>query len=528
MYRIRSCRALLTRLGLLVALAWPVQGPALAQGSSGLPALGDTASEELPVGAERRLGDRIMQELRRDPDVIDDALLLEYVQGIWQPLLGAARRRGDLSEELDTHEAWEPFLVRDRTINAFALPGGYVGIHLGLISLTGSRDELAAVLAHELSHVTQRHIARMLSTNRRQSLLGVATLIAGVLVAARNPEAANAMIAGGQAAMMQGQLNFSRDMEREADRVGFGVLQTAGFAPAGMMSMFDKLQFAARLNDNQQYPYLRSHPLTSERIGEARQRLGVELIASQTDRSDERRWLHAAMQGRARALMDVRSQAQQSLAAAASAVPAAHGPEALTTAYAGTLAALRQKDATAVKAGLARCLALADQQPGALRAVRVLQVEVALEQGRAPEARQVWQQHLDDASRSSLLLGTQVALGLAAANSAEPSMLHARAEALQTWVALYPADAPAWAALGQVQERLGQNLASLRAQAETRLALGDVGGAVDRLRAGQRLARSSGRQDSIEAVVIDARLKVVEQRRRRELLEERRGEAEPR
>ena len=123
-----------------------------------LPALGDIASEDLSVGAERHLGDQIMAELRRDPDFLDDPLLLDYVQSLWQPLLAASRERGNLGADLDTAYAWEPFLVRDRAVNAFALPGGYIGVYLGMIALTGSRDELASVLAHEMSHVTQRHI----------------------------------------------------------------------------------------------------------------------------------------------------------------------------------------------------------------------------------------------------------------------------------------------------------------------------------------------------------------------------------
>jgi predicted Zn-dependent protease len=516
----------LVSLGLLAALAWPVLTP--AQGNSVLPGLGDSVSEELSVAAERRLGDRIMQELRRDPDVLDDPLLLDYVQGIWQPLLGAARRRGELSEELDAHEAWEPFLVRDRTVNAFALPGGYVGVHLGLISLTSSRDELAAVLAHELSHVTQRHIARMMASSRRQSLLGLASMIAGVLVASRNPEAASAMITGGQAGVMQGQLNFSRDMEREADRVGFGVLSTAGYAPAGMMQMFDKLQLASRLNDNQQYPYLRSHPLTSERIGEARQRLGLDMVATAPVGTEGLLWLHAAMQGRARALMDGRSQTLQRLAAGAAAVPI-NGPEALTAAYAGTLAAVRLKDRAAADAGLARCLALAANQPAALRAVQLLQVEVALQHNQPAEALQLWQRHLDDGSRTGLLLGTDAALAMAGADAARGApLLRTKAEALQTWVALHPTDPAAWAALAQVQDGLGLNLAALRAHAEEHFALGDLAGAADRFRAGQRLARSSGKADSVESSVIDARLKAIEKQRRQEQLDARAaGQGEP-
>ena len=122
-------------------------GGATAQ--SALPTLGDGA--DLTTSAERRLGDRIIREFYRDPDYIDDAVLAEYVQGIWQPLMAAARARGELSPELEERFAWELLLGRDRSVNAFALPGGYLGVHLGLIGVVGTGDELASVLAHELN-----------------------------------------------------------------------------------------------------------------------------------------------------------------------------------------------------------------------------------------------------------------------------------------------------------------------------------------------------------------------------------------
>ena len=179
-----------------------------------LPSLGESASDEVTVAAEKRLGEQVMREIRRDPAYLDDPVLLAYLQSIWQPLVAAARQRGELSADIDTVFAWESFLVRDRSVNAFALPGGYVGVHLALIALTGSADELASVLAHELSHVTQRHIARSIVSSQRQGLLAMAGLILGVIAASRSNsvDAAQAAIVGSQAAAAQGQLNFSRDM----------------------------------------------------------------------------------------------------------------------------------------------------------------------------------------------------------------------------------------------------------------------------------------------------------------------------
>ncbi len=129
--------------------------PAAAQpapAARGLPSLGDAG--EMTALEERKLGDRIIRELYRDPDYIDDPIVGEYVDGLWRALLDGARARGELPPELDERYAWRVLLGRDRSINAFALPGGYFGLHLGLVGVVGSRAELASVLAHELSHIT--------------------------------------------------------------------------------------------------------------------------------------------------------------------------------------------------------------------------------------------------------------------------------------------------------------------------------------------------------------------------------------
>ena len=394
--------------------------PALAQ--TRLPTLGDPASEDFGIATERQLGDAIMREIRADPDYLDDPVLLEYLRALWLPLVAQARVRGNINADVEARLAWEPFLVRDRSVNAFALPGGYVGVHLGLMAMTASRDELASVLAHELSHITQRHIARSIANSKHQTLLSLAALVVGVLAASRagnsSADATNAAIVGSQALAAQGQLNFSRDMEREADRVGFAVMSGAGFAPGGMAAMFEKLDQSSRLNDSGGFPYLRSHPLTSERIGEARARMGTSEPSRMGTAAEPARTSasepepargsaasptapasaleHTAAQARSRVLMDARFDALRRWQALDGDRVAATVADKLASAYESALASTLLRDWARADASIATALALvrgggsgtggAAPDLRAERAVVLLQAQSLLARGELARA----------------------------------------------------------------------------------------------------------------------------------------------
>ena len=158
-----------------------VNGSAKRSGSGNLPVMGD--GSDMTASAERRLGDRIARSIYRDPQYLDDPQLTDYLQALWQPLLGAARDRGDVAPELAERMAWELMISRDKRVNAFALPGGYMGVNLGLLAMTDRPEELASVMAHELSHVSQRHIARLIARQDQQSPWLVGTMILGVVAA---------------------------------------------------------------------------------------------------------------------------------------------------------------------------------------------------------------------------------------------------------------------------------------------------------------------------------------------------------
>lgn len=519
-----------TALASPVALApWPAVAQAAAAIPSGvrLPALGEGGAEDFDLNTERRVGEQIMRSIRRDPAYLQDPLLQEGMEALWRPLLDAARQRGEIGPEVRDRFAWEVFLVDDRSVNAFALPGGYVGVHLGLIAITQTRDELASVLAHELSHVTQRHIARSITSAGRQGLAATAAMVLGLILASRadSTDMAQAAIVGSQAAMAQGQINFTREMEREADRIGYEVFTTAGFTAAGMAAMFERLDAANRLNDAGLYPYLRSHPLTAERISEARLRAGTQATASLPTVS------HALMQARARVLMDRAEPALRRLQQQAQQSASPLLKEQLTLLAAGAWASTQLRDFAVADALMARLDTLAAQSyagdAGLRRHLHMMRVLSLAERGDAAAALQGLTPLRDDMSRPALLLRAQVA-AMAVRKGAPGASAAAlqSVEALQLWLSEQRLDALAWGAMGQVCESLGLTLRALRAQAEQAYAQGELTAAIDRLRAAQRAARAQPSADFVDQSIIESRLRGWEAERRA-LIAEARGESPP-
>lgn len=473
-----------------------------------LPALGDGV--EMSTSAERRLGDRIAREIYRDPDYIDDPVLGDYVQGIWKRLMTAARVRGELSPELEERFAWEVALGRDRSVNAFALPGGYLGVHLGLIAVVSSEDELASVLAHELSHVTQRHISRLIGQQSSQGPWMIAAMILGALAASRNPQAATAMIAGGQAVAIQGQLNFSRDMEREADRVGYSVMTQAGFEPRGFVGMFEKLQQANRFNDTGAFPYLRSHPLTTERIADMQARQQLLPQAAPVSLT----MVHAMLAARARILSNQgvdNLRAAVSEASGAQLAPLTPARQAAVF-YAAALAASGLREFAQADRWHARLETLVRDNAAAAYQARLLEAELALAAGDARRAAEVL-------ATGPSGLKTRPVLFLWARAMTQTGRASPVVEQLQTWVALWPRDAQAWQLLSEAYASQGQSLRAVRAEAEARAAHLDYAAAQNRLKAAQDLARQGKGVDHFEASIIDTRSRQIDLLLREQALE---------
>ncbi len=248
----------LLSLVLSLTLAWPVAY------ANDLPDLGESSHVYLTDQQEQTLARSIMQEIYADPHYLDDPVIESYLNDLGYRLV---------SHSPGSQRTFDFFVLQDPTVNAFALPGAHIGVHTGLILTADNESELAAVLAHEISHVNQNHLYRMIANQDKSFWPTMAALAVAILASRSNPNIGTAAIAGSQALSVQNQLSYTRDFEREADRMGFDVMQNAGFDPHAMATFFERLQRANRLYETNAPAYLRDHPLTSERIADIESRL---------------------------------------------------------------------------------------------------------------------------------------------------------------------------------------------------------------------------------------------------------------
>lgn len=275
-----SLRPRLIAAAIAVSCVVPMLSVPSLSAAQNLPSLGDTDREELSPSMERKLGEQVMRDIRRDKDYLNDAPLLEYLNNFGANLVAAR------PEAREAGYDYFFFAVRDPMLNAFALPGGFIAVHSALILAAQSESELASVMAHEIGHVSQRHIARMLGKQRQDSLIPLASIVLAILAARTSPDATQALLMGGQGMAIQRQLNFSRDAEREADRVGLQILNDAGFDTSGMVAFFGRMQNATRSYSDTAPAYLRSHPLTTERIADIEARIRNQPYKQHADSLD--------------------------------------------------------------------------------------------------------------------------------------------------------------------------------------------------------------------------------------------------
>ncbi len=227
-----------------------------------LPEIGISGFSILSLEKERQIGKAMIRQLRASQPVIQDPVLIEYINHLGNQLVKNAQ---------DVNYAFKFFLINNNELNAFAFFGGHVGIHSGLLTSADNESELASVIAHEISHVTQRHLARRLESQSKSQTLTMAGMVSGILLALVNPTVGMAALSASMAASQQASINYTRGNEKEADRVGIALLANSNFDPQGAPSFFSKMSEKYRYASKPPAMLL-THPLPESRIADARQR----------------------------------------------------------------------------------------------------------------------------------------------------------------------------------------------------------------------------------------------------------------
>ncbi|MDP3511936.1 MAG: M48 family metalloprotease [Sulfuritalea sp.] len=458
-----------------------LSAPALSV-ADGLPDLGEAAQAEFSPAMERRIGESVMLDIRRDPAWLDDPEVTSYLNRLGNRLA---------AQSMEARQEFEFFALRDTTLNAFAMPGGFIGVHTGLILAAASESELASVLAHEISHVTQRHLARLVNKSGQGQVTSLLALAVAILAARSSPDLAMGAMMAGQGAAVQNQLNYSRDFEREADRFGLGVLERSGFDIRGMSSFFERLQKFGRLYENNAPGYLRTHPLTTERLADMGNRIQSRPYRQVAD-SLEFQLVRAKLRAQDGTPRDAVTEFETRLKDRSFA-----GSEA-SVRYGLAQAQLRERN-----------LAAAEKQVGELRRLKAvspmietLAAQLRLKQGDAAGAVKL----LRDA-QPRFPQERAIAYGLV------ESLLEARQpqEAIKVTedeLLNYPSDAKMHALQARTWSLLGKRLQQHRAQAESYALLGQLPQAVEQL----ELAQKAGDGNFYEQSQVDSRLRELKKR----------------
>ena len=455
--------------------------------AEGLPDLGEAAQAGLSPQMEKRIGASIMHDiLLHEPSYVDDAEVTGYVNRLGLRLV---------SQSSDVHQDFQFFVLKDATLNAFAMPGGYIGVHTGLILAAQSESELASVLAHEISHVTQHHLARQLGGQSQAQLPMLLSLAVAILAARSSPDAAAGALMAGQAAAIQQQLNYSRDFEREADRLGLRLLERAGFDTRAMAAFFERMQKFGRIYDNNAPGYLRTHPLTSERIADMENRIEGSPYRQVPDALDFlllRAKLRSALGTPSEAVKDFSAQlAEHKFSSEA----AARYGLARAQLRAGKPAAAERELAQLRRAGVDSAM------------LESLAAELRLAQGDAVAAVKLLNQALLRYPQERGLVYALIEALLSQGDAREA--LRVSQDDLQR----YPGDSHMHTLQARSYAALGKRLQQHSAQAEAYALLGLLSPAIEQL----ELAQKAGDGDFYELSQVDSRLRQLKQRKLQEL-----------
>jgi beta-barrel assembly-enhancing protease len=514
-----SWRRVATAVGLAVATAAALAAPTVpvlhgSADTTGLPTLGDSARADLSPVMERKLGEEIMNDIRRDPDYLDDDAIIEFLNNFGENLVSfAPGARGEMNADFFF------FAVRDPMINAFALPGGFIGVHSQLLLSAQNESELASVLSHEIGHVQQRHIARMIGQQKQDALLPLAALLLAALVgkAGGGADAAMGVMMGGQGLAIQRQLNFSRDAEREADRVGFQTMRAAGYDTSGMVAFFKRLQSTTRIY-GEAPAWLSSHPLTGERIADIQSRIreNPKPIHIRPDSIE----FHL-VRARVRVLQDESQKGREESRATFQSQLAQQNMQQQTAGmYGMSFLALKQGDLKGAQSWLDKAKASTKPRPGVFSSERsgtdgsamfaALGTEIKLAPGQPPD---VVHQAVRDAESAyqkfplSRMLARQYADALVA-----DGQLDKAAQFLRDQVQQYREEPKLYDQLAKTYAAQGKIALQHMALAESYVLTGALPAAVDQL----NLARKAKDVSFYDQAVIDARERELNERQKDE------------
>ncbi|MBP9712563.1 MAG: M48 family metallopeptidase [Sterolibacterium sp.] len=455
--------------------------------AEGLPDLGEQSQVDFSPAVEKRTGEAIMRDIRlHEPSYVSDPEINGYLNRLGSRLV---------SQSSDARQGFEFFALRDPTLNAFAMPGGYIGVHTGLIMATRSESELASVLAHEISHVTQHHLARQISAQSQGHLPMLLALAVAILASRSNSDLSQGALMAGQAASIQNQLKYSRDFERESDRLGLQLLESAGFDVRAMADFFERLQKFSRLYENNAPGYLRTHPLTTERIADMANRIQSMPYRQVEDSLDYllvRAKLKASEGSPRDAVTDFASQLRER-----------KFTSEIATHYGYAIALMRDQNYPAAGQEVAALQKLKAVSP----MIDAVAADLRKKQGDLPGALNILRAALVRYPEQRSLAYTLADTLLSAQQAKEA--LRFTSDDLQN----YAGDARMHELQARAYAALGQQLQQHRAQAEAYALRGQLGLAIEQL----QIAQKSSDGNYFERSQVDARLRELKQRHADEL-----------
>lgn len=458
-----------------------VPAPVAGAVAQTLPDLGDVSQASLSPAQEQKLGHALVRQLRANGDYLNDPEVNDYLNELGHRLIAAST---------DVKTEFHFFAVSDPGVNAFALPGGYVGVNAGLILLTQSESELASVLAHEITHVTQHHIARSIAAQKDSMLMSLAGLAVAILAArgsgASSGDAASGAIAATQALSIQHEINFTRDQEREADRIGFQRLVAAGFDPTAMATFMERLQRATRFGAEADVPsYLQDHPVTYERIAEAQSRAAGIAYRQVVDSLDY--YLVRAL------LRSYQGEPRQAVKYFDDALADHKYSNKVATQYGLVAALLRTKDRARMKTELATLEKIAPPHP----MIDAIAGHVLLETGQLDAAIRRFKAGVDRYPNKMQMVYDYPDALLKAGHSVEAARF------VEREIDRFPNDGPLQLLAARAYAAQDKQMLSHQHQAEYYAWQGNLKGAIDQL----EVASKAGDGNFYEASVVDSRLR---------------------